>query len=88
MNIALFPNMKKSQSKQIGNEIRSFLSEKGIAVYAEDHLAAEFGALPLSTIALKAIEFTITLGGDGTILRLIHTYPDLEAPIIGINWEA
>ncbi|MCB1119385.1 MAG: NAD(+)/NADH kinase, partial [Chlamydiia bacterium] len=30
-------------------------------------------------------DFMISLGGDGTILRLVHTYPDVKAPIIAIN---
>jgi NAD+ kinase len=85
MNICLFPNMKKDQSKPIGNEIQAFLTEKKVAVFVEDSIAAEFGALPLSTISMKDIDFFVTLGGDGTILRLVHTYPDLEAPIIGVN---
>ncbi len=28
---------------------------------------------------------SIALGGDGTILRLVHEFPDLEAPLLGIN---
>lgn len=85
MNIAIFPNLKKDRSKKIAPEIIAFLKEKGVSVYAEDHIAKELATKGLSEINLEDIHFIISLGGDGTILRLLHRHPELEAPMIGIN---
>lgn len=85
MIIALFPNEKKKQSFELATHIRSFLEDQGITVVAEDEKAAAIGAHPLSTVDPSKIKFLISMGGDGTILRLCHRYSHLNAPIVGIN---
>lgn len=85
MIIALFPNIKKRQSKSIAIGIKEFLEKEGVQVVVEDSEAGFVDAAPLSSVNPKSIDFLISLGGDGTILRLIHKYPDLRAPLMGIN---
>ena len=85
LNIALFPNTLKSQAKAMAIEIVGFLTKREVAVYAEDDEAEEFKAKKLSQIAPNSIDFMISLGGDGTILRLIHKHPEITAPLLGIN---
>lgn len=85
MIIALFPNTQKSQSKNIAISIREFLTTRGVTVVVEDSEAEQLSARPLSDVDPNSVDFIISLGGDGTILRLIHKQPDLTAPILGIN---
>jgi NAD+ kinase len=85
MIIALFPNVIKKQSYDIANSIREFLSLQGVTVAVEDGETERVSAVPLSTIDPKDVSFVISLGGDGTLLRLIHKHPELEAPLLGIN---
>ncbi len=85
MIIALFPNLTKKQSKSIAIGIREYLIQRNVTVVARDDEAEEIGAIPLSTIQPEEVDFVITLGGDGTILRYIHTHPELTAPVVGIN---
>ncbi len=85
MKIALFPNTSKSQSRSIAIGISEFLSHRGVEVIAEDSEAENLNAKPLSTVDLTLIDVAISLGGDGTILRLVHRHPGLEAPILGVN---
>jgi len=85
MIIALFPNTKKRQSINLAIGIQEFLANQNIKVVAEDEEAAHIGALPLSQIDPKEINFMISMGGDGTILRLAHKYAHIDAPIVGIN---
>jgi NAD+ kinase len=85
MIIALFPNLLKPQAKSLAIGIREFLTTHGISVVAEDKEADQLGAKPLSSVDPKKIDFIISMGGDGTILRLVHRYPEIEAPIIGVN---
>ncbi|PJD94035.1 MAG: NAD(+) kinase [Parachlamydia sp.] len=85
MHIALFPNTAKRHSKNIAISIREYLTAQGVSVVTQDEEAEEIGALPLSSVDPKMIDFIISLGGDGTILRQIHRHPHLTAPIVGIN---
>lgn len=85
MIIALFPNENKNHSLQIAADICRFLQDKGVQVVAADHQAEKIGAGLLSQINSQTIDFRLSLGGDGTILRHLHRYPDLEAPLLGIN---
>jgi NAD+ kinase len=85
MLIALFPNERFKESYEIAKGIKEFLSKKKITVVAEDDQAALIGAKPFSSVDLKEIKFLISMGGDGTILRLYNKYLDLDAAILGIN---
>lgn len=85
MIIALFPNTQKPQSSEIARSIRDFLSNRKIDVVAENDIADSIEAIPLSSVDHKSVDFIISIGGDGTILRLIHRHPELQAPILAIN---
>ncbi len=85
MIIALFPNMAKTQTKTIAIGICEFLAAQGVKVVTEDEDAHLIGTSPLSLVDPKSIDFTISLGGDGTILRLLHNFPEIRAPILAIN---
>ena len=85
MIIGLFPNEFKSHSLDIAKDVSKFLKERGTVVVTEDHLAQKIEAEPLSAIDPQKMAFRISLGGDGTILRLVHRLPHLQAPLLGIN---
>lgn len=83
--IALFANLKKKESFEVAEKVSLFLKENGVHVVARDDEALELGVPPLSSVSPKSVNFLMSLGGDGTILRLIHHFPQLDAPILGIN---
>jgi|SRR5579862_49980 len=85
MIIALFPNTNRRQSKNLAIGIQEFLTSHDVTVVAEDEECKQIGAQPLSSVNPKDIHFLISMGGDGTILRLAHKYEDWNAPILGIN---
>jgi NAD+ kinase len=85
MIIALFPNEKKRHSFELAIQIREFFESKDIVVAAEDEKADAIGAKPLSSVDPSDIKFLISMGGDGTLLRISHQYSHLDAPILGIN---
>src|SRR4051812_42207773 len=85
MIIGLFPNLTKRQSRSIAVGICEYLTHRGVTVVAEDNEATDLGAEPLSQVDPEHISFVITLGGDGTILRFLHQYQNLHAPLLGIN---
>lgn len=85
MTFAIFPHHQKKESKHLALGIQEYLVARGATVVAEDDVASWLGAHPLSSIDPQSIDFLISMGGDGTILELVHRYADLPAAIIGIN---
>ncbi|ADI38515.1 putative inorganic polyphosphate/ATP-NAD kinase [Waddlia chondrophila 2032/99] len=85
MHVFIYRNRLKSQSKNIALGIMEYLSSHGINIVMDNEDAEIFDTAPLSEIDPKKVDFSITLGGDGTILRAIHYFPELNAPILGIN---
>lgn len=85
MRIALFPNLDKDQALSLAIGIREFLESKGVQVLAEEEVAKEIKSKSLPSVKPEEIDFRITLGGDGTIIRMLHRHPDIEAPVLGIN---
>lgn len=85
MIIAIFPNKQKKNSLELASEIAKFLHKKNVEVTAPDTEAEMLGLTRLSTKKPSEIEYCITLGGDGTILRIVHEYSDILAPILGVN---
>jgi len=85
MIIGLFPNTTKQNTIKAAIGIREFLHGKNIQVVVEEELKDHLGAPGLSSVDIKDLSFCISLGGDGTILNLLHRYPELKAPMIAIN---
>jgi NAD+ kinase len=83
--IALFPNEKKKHSFELAQQICRFFKERKIAVVAEEEKASQIGAEPLSSVDPKTIDLLISMGGDGTLLRMTHHFAWIDAPILGIN---
>lgn len=80
MIVALFVNYSKPHAKELSKEIVRFLKDKNVRV-----VGPEGGLEPLSTVSPNEVDFVISLGGDGTILSVIHRHPEIEAPILGVN---
>jgi NAD+ kinase len=85
MIICLFPNEKKILTIELAQGIGKYLEEKGCTVVVEDDKSALIGYPPLSSVKDKNVKFFISMGGDGTILRLSHRYSNYNAAILGIN---
>jgi NAD+ kinase len=85
MIIALFPNMTKTLSQSAAKGLIAFLHERNVKVLVEDSEAEKMGAAPLSYTDPKEINFVVTVGGDGTILRVVHRHPKIDCPILAVN---
>lgn len=85
MKIALCVNLAKKQAKEVAHHVCTFLVEKKVEVVADTSIAIQVGVKALTPQEIPSIDFMIALGGDGTILHILHTYPMLQAPIVGIN---
>jgi NAD+ kinase len=86
MKIALFPNELKINTIEIAEQVCLYLKKNQVIVLAEEKIAKKIGAKPLNIEDHLEIEAILSFGGDGTILRLFHRYPNLDAPLLGINF--
>lgn len=85
MTIALFPNIQNQKSERISLTVANFFLKKSISVVVEDTYQKRLGLPSLSSVDQKKIKFLITMGGDGTILKIAHQYAHLNAAILGVN---
>lgn len=70
--VSLFVNKIKPAAQNTADKVRHFLEKQGVQVVDFDPNASN-------------VDFYCTIGGDGTILQLLHQARYLDAPIIGIN---
>ena len=83
--IALFPKTKDTQSIQLAKQVIAFFEKHHIKVVIEDDKAEKFSRDSLLQVDPKEIDLLITMGGDGSILRVAHQYAIFDLPILGIN---
>ncbi len=79
------PRQEKTGEKPRHQASGNFSISQNITVVAEDEEAQAIGAKPLSQVKLSDVQFMISMGGDGSILQLVHKYRDCNAAILGIN---
>lgn len=72
MIVSLFVNKIKPAAHLVAEQVRSILTKEGAQVINFDEDA-------------NNVDLYCSIGGDGTILQLVHQAKNLEAPIIGIN---
>lgn len=85
MIIALFPSKKKDSNLEIAKSIIDFFEDRKVKIVVDDPFSSSLNCDPISSISSSSIDFMISMGGDGTILRHARTTIDLGIPILGIN---
>jgi len=85
MLIALFINSEKPKALEIAKQIKTFLIEHKVKLVVEDAEAKKLKLPKLSSVPESKINLIISLGGDGTMLRVAHNYSHLKAAILGVN---
>jgi len=83
MIVAIFPHPTHPDATKLAKQIVDFFHAHKVKVVAEPPYTDALSVDPLSSV--KEVEFLISMGGDGTILRLAHKYRHLKAAILGIN---
>ncbi len=85
-SVGLVARYDKKTSLNLAEELSEYLAGKGLKVYIEDTLCDKIKTqhefVPLSEMKT---DFIVTIGGDGTILRVGIDAPKPEPPILAIN---
>ncbi len=75
--IALLNNPSIPRSAEVAKTVATSLKKAGIKVVTRDS--------GISSLDPTSIDYIISIGGDGTILNLLHEFEAINAPILGIN---
>lgn len=83
MKIALFANALKPQAKEVLLDLNRYLTSHGIEVIismTDDELLEQ-----ARIDQINSADFLISIGGDGSILHLVHKIGIPTPPLIGVN---
>ena len=85
--VAVFPNLIKSETREILARIRAFFSVRKARIILPRVRAAEFGMedCGVDDIERQPADFALSLGGDGTLLGICRRYAENPVPVCGIN---
>ena len=87
--IAIACRMDSERALKLAKRIFEHLVKKGELVYLETRIAPKIfphSAKNLDEMSDKEVKFVISVGGDGTILRVAHSLPQNDSPpILGVN---
>lgn len=89
MSVFLFPNRIKDTDFSVTRQVIALLDQHGIHALLADELAGELVDtkavfLPQQQ-ALAQAKQVITIGGDGTLLRIAHDCLAQSKPVLGVN---
>jgi NAD+ kinase len=73
IRIGLVSARSKSEARELGGEVATWLEQQSCVLVHEEQLQTE----PANA------DVIVALGGDGLIMRMAHSYPNL--PLLGIN---
>lgn len=85
MIVALFPSQKKDTNLEIAKSVIEFFGDRKVHVVVENSYSEILKCPPITSIDVRSIDFMISMGGDGTILRHARNTIDHGIPILGIN---
>lgn len=77
--------MDKEEARDLSIKVRDFLVERGVTVVTDDACCEALDIAPISSVAPGDIDVIIAMGGDGSILHMLHNHPDLGAPVFAVN---
>ncbi len=72
MKIALFANEQKSQASEVLKDLSHYLRERGVEVPIEQVDSTPAMDLEPLRAILQTCDFVVSIGGDGSILHLVH----------------
>ena len=83
MKIALMANPEKDKGLAVSADIIKYLTSKGAEVFAD--LPIDGAVFTEKDTAVSECDIIITVGGDGTILKVVKEAYAYDKPILGIN---
>lgn len=87
--IGIFPNLEKKSVQEQMLPLVHFCREKNIELLLPRDIAGQYGleAYCVKDVeSMKKMNFAVSLGGDGTLLRMARYAAPLNIPVMGVNF--
>lgn len=87
MRVLLVPNAANPRSIEATRAAAEWLAARGVSVVLEaaDALASGLSELGVPRADARRVDLAVALGGDGTMLKAVHTVGSPDVPLLGIN---
>jgi len=87
MKVGILARIDQPQAEPLVRSLRDALCQRGAEVLLESRTAELLGGSEAGAgeSALAACDLLVVLGGDGTILRAVHSMREMLPPVFGIN---
>ena len=83
MNVLLVTNNNKDVDFSFSRDVIEYLKAKGVTLYSDEkELINDFNVLEFDN---QEIDFSVVIGGDGTVLKYASKYGKKDFPFVGIN---
>lgn len=88
-NLGIYPNLQKELVKKNLPHVVELVRQAGLTPFLPEDIAAEFAAksyTPGQEDTFQDIEAFMSLGGDGTLLRMAELLAQVDMPAFGVNF--
>jgi NAD+ kinase len=89
--VALLVNPANDDASKLAQEVSTWLEREGhlvrsLVLEAPDRVEEDGGRAALASVSLTGVDLAVSLGGDGTFLRMIPLAHRAGVPILGVNF--
>ncbi|HMF32986.1 MAG TPA: NAD(+)/NADH kinase [Candidatus Lokiarchaeia archaeon] len=90
VSVGIACRLDKQSAFNLARDVTNFLLKLKCKVYLENRIASKMGffhfGISLNQMSSEKVKFIISIGGDGTILRVFQNLPETNpAPVLGVN---
>lgn len=90
VSVGIACRLDKHEAFNIARDLTNFLLKAKAKVYLENRIASKAGyfhfGVSLNQMTTELVKFVVSIGGDGTILRVFQNLPkNNPAPVLGVN---
>ncbi|GAV31490.1 probable inorganic polyphosphate/ATP-NAD kinase [Coriobacteriaceae bacterium EMTCatB1] len=87
MRVLLVPNTANPRSIEAAQAAATWLAERGVeaVLEARDAEACGMPQRGMPRAEARQVDLAVALGGDGTMLKAVHTVGSPEVPLLGVN---
>lgn len=89
MTVFIVPNLRKPQAAEISQRTADILQQAGASILFSEQDAKQLGRSGFEGIshqqAIEQCDAIVTIGGDGTMLRIAREVQPFQKPLLGIN---
>jgi len=78
--VALVVNPTRASAKELADRAQGWWQAHGYDVVVDD------GSSRTPPDLLDRLDFAVSLGGDGTMLRTVQSFLELDVPVLGVNF--